>query len=164
MVLFVGSLGNFAFKAIVGGLSIFTTSYMPNKLADSVFFFFFRYSSDRAPGRARPGSYQRLLGSVRVSSFGGASLKERQLPIGVFTTACRKDQYIATASMDVCLVLKQKRRFSFSATVSRSQQLPTLVGVALEVFQVPLALWQGWLQVSSTAFGRHDFSPGMRHS
>ena len=53
--------------------------------------------------------------SVRVSSFGGASLEKRQLRVGVFSTACRKDQHIDTASMDVCLVLKTKRHFSCSA-------------------------------------------------
>ena len=56
-----------------------------------------------------------FLRSVRVTSFGGASLEKRQLRVGVFSTGCTKDQHIDTASMDVCLVLKPKRRFSCSA-------------------------------------------------
>ena len=51
-----------------------------------------------------------------------ASLEERQLRVGVFSTACEKDQYIAAASMDVCLVPKPKRRFSFSATAHLSRR------------------------------------------
>ena len=61
------------------GLSI-ATSYMPSKPAD---FGFFNVLSIERQGEPDPVHIRDSCGSVRVSSFGGASWEERQLRVGV---------------------------------------------------------------------------------
>ena len=66
--------------------------------------------------------------SVRVSSSGGASLEERQLLVGVFSTAQKPSAH--RCSFDGCVFGAQtKTPFLFF------QQLHILVGVALDVLQ-----------------------------
>ena len=109
MSLFAGSLGNFGAKARAVGLTTLTTSSMPSKPTD---FGFFNVLSIQRQNEPDPAHIRDFVKNVRASSFGGASSEERQLRVGVFSTACQKGQYITTALMYVCLVHKPRRRFS----------------------------------------------------